>query len=127
MTYTLKAPILGFEQIKTVEFTENDEFFATLEDKDSNVFFTLVNPYKLREYSFDITNEMQKTLGIGEKSNLMVYNIVALGKPSEESVVNFLAPIVFNVDTKAAAQVVLNAKNHPELSVAQKLSDFIKE
>lgn len=126
MTFNLKAPILGFEQINSVEFKESDEFFATLEDKNnSGIFFTLVNPYRLREYSFDLTPEVQKQLGINEKSSLMVYNILALGRPSEESVVNFLAPIVFNCDNGTAAQIVLNGKQHPEFGVAQKLSEFM--
>ncbi|MGE4295899.1 MAG: flagellar assembly protein FliW [Campylobacterales bacterium] len=126
MTFRFKAPILGFENIKEVEFKESDDFFATLEDKSgSGLFFTLVNPYRLREYSFDLTPEVQSQLQINENSNLMVYNILALGRPSEESVVNFLAPIVFNCDNQSAAQVVLNAKTHPDFGVAQKLSDFM--
>lgn len=126
MTFQLKAPILGFEQIQNVEFKESDEFFATLEDKNgSGIFFTLVNPYRLREYSFDLTPEVQSLLGINEKSSLMVYNILALGNPSDESVVNFLAPVIFNCDNNTAAQVVLDAKTHPDFGVAQKLSDFV--
>lgn len=126
MTFQFKAPILGFEKIQEVEFEERDDFFATLEDKSgSGLFFTLVNPYRLREYSFDLTPETQTLLGISANSNLMVYNILALGRPSEASVVNFLAPLVFNCDNKTVAQVVLSGKEHPDFGVAQKLSDFI--
>lgn len=127
MKFTVKAPILGFEDIKTVELSKSDENFAILNDTDSQVFFTLVNPYSLREYSFDVSTDIQKKLEIKENSELLVYNIVALGTPSEDSLINFLAPLVFNVGNNTVAQVVLDSKTHPDLSVAQKISDFIKE
>lgn len=127
MTFTVKSPILGFEQIKTVVLEKKDDSFATLQDNDSKLFFTLVNPYSLREYSFDVSADMQKKLDINEKSNVLVFNIVALGTPTEDSLINFLAPLLFNTDNNTMAQVVLDGRTHQDLSVAQKISDFIKE
>jgi flagellar assembly factor FliW len=126
MIFTLKSPILGFEQVKKVEFVESDELFATITDTSkSGLVWTLINPYRLREYSFDLSADLQKTLGIAEKSQVLVYNVLALGKATDDSEINFLAPIVFNKDNGLAAQIVLDGKTYPAFGVAQKLSEFV--
>ncbi|MDR1911330.1 MAG: flagellar assembly protein FliW [Helicobacteraceae bacterium] len=126
MIYSLKSPILGFEQVKEVEFNESDELFATIADASkSGLIWTLINPYRLREYSFDLSADLQKTLGINENSQTLVYNILALGQATDDSEINFLAPIVFNKDNALAAQIVLDVKKYPDFGAAQKLSEFV--
>ncbi|MDR2905592.1 MAG: flagellar assembly protein FliW [Helicobacteraceae bacterium] len=126
MKFKIKAPILGFDQVKEVDLQESDELFAAITDTDnSGLAWTLVNPYHLREYSFDLTPQVQETLKINEKSNLLVYNVLVRGNATDDSVINFLAPIVFNKDEQIAAQLVLDGKQYPEFGVAQKLSEFV--
>jgi flagellar assembly factor FliW len=126
MVFSLKSPVLGFEQVKEVEFSESDELFATISDTAKRGYvWTLVNPYRLREYSFDLSSETQKTLGITEESQVLVYNVLALGDATENSEINFLAPIVFNKDNGTAAQIVLDGKQYPAFGVSQKLSEFV--
>ena len=126
MLFQLKSPILGFDQVKSVELTKSDDLFAILADSaKSGLQWTLVNPYHLREYSLDITAQAQELLGIDENSKVLVYNILALGTATDDSEINFLAPIIFNVDNSTAAQVVLDKKQHPDFGTAQKLSEFI--
>ncbi|GHS86835.1 flagellar assembly factor FliW 2 [Campylobacterota bacterium] len=128
MVFELKSPILGFDQVKKVEFKESDELFASISDtENSALVWTLVNPYHLREYSFDLSTDVQKLLEIGENSSVLVYNVLALGEATDDSVINFLAPIVFNKDKAIAAQVVLDSKKYPEFGVAQKLVEFVEK
>ncbi len=128
MVFTLKSPILGFEQIEKVRLEKVDDHTAYLHDEgDSGITFTLLNPYSVREYSFDLPVNMQTLLEITPESQIMIYNILALGSPGSESVVNFLAPLVFNQDSATAAQVVLRAKDYPEFPVAQRLGDLAIE
>jgi flagellar assembly factor FliW len=109
MIYEVKKPILGFENVLKVEFSEIDPLFATLKAIDQDVpSFTLVNPYQLREYSFDIPKDVQILLDINENSNILVYNIVVLHNPMTESVVNFKAPLVFNKDNGKMAQFIIS-------------------
>ncbi len=125
MQYTVKSTILGFEHVTSVEINEIDEMFATLRSTDgSNVSFTLANPYILREYSFDIPTPISVLLDINEKSNLIVYNIVVVQDPLDESCVNFLAPLIFNKDNGTMAQAVLDIKSHPELGVAEPIKNY---
>ena len=109
MIYEVKKPILGFEDVLEVEFEEIDGLFATLRAIEAEVpTFTLVNPYQLREYSFDVPKDVQVLLDIKEDSKVLVYNIVVLHNPITESVVNFKAPLIFNQDNNTMAQFIIN-------------------
>jgi flagellar assembly factor FliW len=122
--YNVKADILGFENLKTVELQPFDELFSILRGEDEKVSFTLVNPYALREYSFDLPKSVRVLLDINENSNVLVYNIVVIQNPLDESCVNFLAPLIFNQDNASMAQAVLNAKDYPGLGYAEPIKNF---
>jgi len=120
MIYEVKKPILGFENVLKVECEEIDPLFATLKSIDSEVpNFTLVNPYQLREYSFDIPKDVQVLLDINENSNILVFNIVVLHNPITESIVNFKAPLIFNKDNGTMAQFII--ENELLLSIGELL------
>jgi flagellar assembly factor FliW len=125
MQYEVKSTILGFDQITKVELTQIDEMFATLSScDDSNISFTVVNPYLLREYSFDLSTAIRVLLDINENSNVVVYNIAVIQDPLDESCINFLAPLIFNQDNATMAQAVLDVKNHPGFGLAEPIKNF---
>ena len=127
MSYTIKREILGFDSVKEVVINEIDELFATMQDiHNKNISFTIVHPYPLREYSFDVPSDVKVLLDINEKSNISVYNIVILQKPLEDSSINFLAPIIVNHDNNCIAQVVLNEKRHPGYGMSESIKHFLK-
>ncbi len=128
MSYEIKGSILGFDDTKKVEIVQIDELFATMKDEENEaISFTLINPYPLREYSFDVPAATQALLELKEDSNVRVYNIVVIQKPLEESRINFLAPVIINEDNKTVAQVVLDPKNYPNFGIATPIKEFIKE
>ena len=128
MSYEVKGHILGFDDTRSVEIVQIDELFATMKDVENEaIAFTLVNPYLLREYSFDVPAATQALLELNEDSNVRVYNIVVIQKPLEESRVNFLAPIIINEDNKSVAQVVLDPRSNPDFGIATPIKEFIKE
>ena len=125
MNYEVRGNILGFENTLEVEIHEVDELFSTIIDKSNEgISFTVVSPYALREYSFDMPSDVKAILEINEKSNVSVYNIVVIQKPLENSTINFLAPIIVNNDNNKIAQAVLNAKNNPDFGMAEKIKSF---
>ncbi len=125
MSYEVKSQILGFEKMMQVEISEIDEMFATMHDIDNkDISFTMVNPYTLREYSFDVPTDVRILLEIKEDSNISVYNITLIQNPLENSTINFLAPIVVNNDNKKIAQVVLNKERHPDFGMAEAIASF---
>lgn len=130
--YTVKGPILGFEDISKVEITALDKFFVTMKSRESgdehkNISFTLINPFVLRpDYNFEVPTPYQILLDIHEKSDIRIYNMVMLNKTIEDSGVNFLAPIVCNVRNNTVAQIVLDPKAYVEYNQAEKIADFLK-
>ncbi len=128
MVFEVKAPILGFDELTRVELRGIDDFFSSLKNADKNVpAFTLINPYALREYSFDIPNSIRILLDLKEDSKVEVYNIVVLQNPIEKSVVNFIAPLIFNHDNMTMGQVVLEASKYPDFGVAEEIATYIQK
>jgi flagellar assembly factor FliW len=127
MVFDVKSPILGFEDLRNVELKKIDDFFASIKNVEQSApIFTVVNPYALREYSFDIPVTLKVLLDIQDSSKLEVYNVVVLQNPIEKSLINFLAPMVFNFDNMTMGQIVLDQASHLDLSIAQEFAQFLK-
>lgn len=128
MVFEVKSPILGFDELVKVELNRVDEFFSSLKNVDKSLpAFTLINPYVLREYSLDIPNSIRVLLDLKENSKVEVYNIVVLQNPIEKSVVNFIAPLVFNHDNMTMGQAVLEAAKYPDFGVAEEISAYLQK
>jgi flagellar assembly factor FliW len=126
LVFEVKYPILGFENVTSYDFETVDDNFATIKNtQDSVPAFTLINPFVLREYSFDIPLAIKTLMELKEDSNLLVYLILIVKKPFKESLANFLAPIVFNVDNKTMSQVVLDENIYTDYLPAEQISKFI--
>ncbi|MCX6073469.1 MAG: flagellar assembly protein FliW [Campylobacterales bacterium] len=128
MQYEVKSTVLGFEQMTKVELTPIDELFSTLKSCDgTDISFTVLNPYALREYSFDVPTSVRVLLDIDENSKVVVYNIVVIQNPIDESCINFLAPLIFNQDNATMAQAVLSANDYPDFGFAETIKHFKSE
>ena len=127
MIFSVKAPIPGFDDIKEVELQKVDEFFVKFISKTDPTTFTLINPFMLRTYEFDIPEYFQNLLGITEKSNILILNIMIIATPIEQSTINFIAPLVFNVDTQSVAQVILDANQYPDFGLMESISTYLNK
>lgn len=126
MKFDICVPVLGFEGIKQVELEKIDDVFMTMKSlNDEYISFTMIDPFSLREYDFEIPDNIQQLLEINKDSNLIVLNIVLIQTPIEDSVVNFVGPLIFNTNNHKAAQIILNDATH--YGVAEKISDFLKK
>lgn len=124
--YEVKVPILGFENIQQVALSQIDDIFAQIHAQgDDATSFTLVNPYALRTYQFDIPQVTQVLLEITSETNLLLYNIVVVQNPIHDSTVNFVAPLLFNTDNKTMSQIILDGAKHPEYGIAEPISAFM--
>ena len=124
MKFDIMIPLLGFEDIKQLELEKIDDIFMKMQScENENVSFILVNPYALREYDFNVSDAIKDTLEITKEANLLIYNIVLIQTPIEDSIVNFIAPIVFNTDNSKVAQIILTDSR--EYGVAEKISSFL--
>ncbi len=125
MKFNMSIPLLGFENLKNVELHKIDDIFMKMQSsEDEHISFTLINPFILREYDFEVPDAINDMLEITKESNILVLNIVLVQNPIEDSIVNFIGPLVFNTDTSRAAQVILQYST--EYGVAEKISTFLK-
>lgn len=128
MDFDVKSPIPGFEDVKTVTLTTRDEFFMKLDARENNsLSFTLVNPFLLREYDFEISDYYKDLLGLEKAENIAVFNIMMLKRPIEESMINFSAPLIFNMDTKCMSQVLLDDARYPQYGLLEPLANYLSQ
>lgn len=126
MKFDMCVPILGFENVKQVTLEKIDDIFMRMQSADDKyITFTLIDPFVLIDYDFEIPDNTQELLGIDKNSNLIVLNIVLIQSPIEDSVVNFIGPMVFNTDNNKAAQIILSEST--KYGVAEKISNFLKK
>jgi flagellar assembly factor FliW len=129
MQFELKLPLLGFESITKMKLTKIDDIFMQLENAadDNKPSFTLINPFVLKPYEIEIPESVQKLLEITEESNILIFNIVVIHTPLEESTVNFVAPIIFNTDNNFMAQTILDGKSAQDHGMAESIKKFMNK
>lgn len=124
MNFEVAMPILGFEDIKTLDLIKIDDNFATLKAQNG-VSWSLVNPYSLRPYNFTLSIKEQILLDLRKDSHLEVYCMMILQKPLEDSKINFLSPLVFNFSNKRVLQFHCQALDYPQYLKLESLRFFI--
>ena len=130
MEFEVKSPILGFENVSRMKLEKIDDIFMRLDNANGDLpSFTLVNPFALREYSFEIPTAIQVLLDIDEQKskNILIANIMVVYKDIKDSTINFLAPLIFNFDNQTIAQVVLDIMKYPEYNISEPISKFLKD
>ncbi|MCD6433258.1 MAG: flagellar assembly protein FliW [Sulfurimonas sp.] len=126
MKFDISVPLLGFENVKEVELQKIDDIFMKMQAvEDEHISFTLIDPFVLREYDFEVPQKTEELLEINKDSNIIILNIVLIQTPIENSIVNFIGPLIFNTDNKKCAQIILPEST--KYSVAEKISTFLKK
>jgi len=126
MVFELKSQVLGFETLQKIKLEKIDDMFAKATNIDAeHPSFVLINPFMLLEYDFELPDYIKILMDVDEKSNLAIYNIVVIQKPLEDSLINFIAPFVFNFDNNTASQVVLDNSKYPQYGILEPLNKFI--
>ena len=81
----------------------------------------------IRSYEFEIPEYFRALLDINEKTNILILNIMIIATPIETSTINFIAPLVFNVDNGSVAQVVLDANQYPDFGLMESISKYLNK
>lgn len=128
MVFEVKSPILGFEDVCKMKLEKIDDLFMKLSNnEDSSPIFTLINPFALRAYDFEIPTALEVLLSIKSQEDILVGNIMVLQTPIQNSTINFLAPVIFNVKNKTMAQVVLDSSKYPQYGLAESINSYYQE
>ncbi len=131
MTYELKMPILGFDDVKKIELEKIDETFSKIRALDGSTPFEmiLVNPFSLlSNYDVTIPTADEKLLDLDESrgDKVELYCVVVVQKPIENSIVNLIATFVFNPANGFCLQVTtLPVAQYPQFSKVQPLKEFL--
>lgn len=106
--------ILGFEDnhkyilMNQKEVEEPIPFKWLQAIDDETVGFVVAYPYLLlEEYDFELDDDIVRELEIENSEEIVIYNIVTVGKNFAGSTVNLKAPLVINSRTRKGKQVVL--------------------
>ena len=124
MQFELKLPLLGFESVSHMELKKIDDVFMRLESVGEGPSFTLISPFALREYSFDIPTSLQALMEITPQSNLLIFNIMIVHTPIENSTINFVAPLIFNTDNQTMAQIIIDNRN--DFGIAEPIKNYLQ-
>ncbi len=129
MQFELKLPLLGFESVKNMTLTKIDDIFMQLENSEDagKPSFTLINPFVLKAYEITIPEATQTLLSITEDSNILIFNVVIIHTPLDQSTINFVAPFIFNTDNQTMAQVILDGKSAQGHGMAERIADFMNK
>ena len=123
MQLQVASPILGFEEITDFTLEKIDDYFYTL--THGEIVFTLIDPVKLRDYTFDLPPFYAQKLGAKDAAELLVLCIVIIQNPIEISTINFRAPVVINKETEKLVQVPLDEQYYPDFSLAEEIKRYL--
>lgn len=111
MEIIFEKGIPGFEEYKYFRLSniEGNENFKTITSKEnSNVGFVSISPFEVKkDYEINLSDEIINELNIEKPEDVLVLNIITLGKTLETSTVNLKAPLIINIKNNKGKQLIL--------------------
>jgi flagellar assembly factor FliW len=106
------SPILGYEDEKKfilIEHNDSSKFKWLQSFQTPSLAFVVTNAGLFGiDYSFELPDATQEELGIEEADDLLALNIVVIPHANpRNSTINLLAPIIANIKTNKASQIIL--------------------
>lgn len=115
--FEMLSPVLGYDnedKFVLIEHGENSSFkwFQSLKTADLAFVVSLAGLFGI-DYTYELPEYIQESLEIKAAEDVLTLNIVVIphGKP-KESTINLLAPLIFNVNTKKGAQIILTGTDY---------------
>lgn len=115
--FKFAMPIIGFNELRDFVIVDlnKDNFFKWLQSvEDPALAFPIVSVFSLGlDYSIDLPENVVKTLKITNVESVLVMNIASIPQENPRgTTVNLLAPLIFNLDTQTAGQVILSGSGY---------------
>jgi flagellar assembly factor FliW len=108
--------LIGIPEKTRFILIEKEDFlpFSYLQSVDDPSFILVViNPMLVeKEYKFDIHKDDLKAIGVKDENDFTIFSIVIFAKQLENITVNLRAPILINIHTKNALQVILQNEDY---------------
>ena len=123
------SPILGYDdenQFVLIEHKQQSNFKWLQSVKTPDLAFAVTIPgFFGLDYTFELPDITQEELEIETAEDILALNIVLIPHENPRaSTINLLAPLIFNINTKKGAQVILAGTdfkvNHPLFETIEK-------
>ena len=110
-------PIIGFDTLKKFVILEpgKETLFKWLQSVDDpTLAFPIISVSTLNiDYSIDLPDNVVDMLEVTSVDSLLVMNITSIPQDDPKgTTINLLAPLIFNVDTQKAGQIVLSGSGY---------------
>lgn len=115
--FKFALPIIGFNELKDFVILDlnKEGFFKWLQSvEDPALAFPIVSVFSMNvNYSIDLPDNVVETLKIQDVESLLVMNIASIPQNNpQDTTINLLAPIIFNLDEMLAGQVILSGSGY---------------
>ena len=110
-------PIIGFDDLTRFVILDpnKDTLFKWLQSvEEPSLAFPIISVASLNyDYSVDLSDNVINELGITNAESLLVMNITSIPQDNPRgTTINLLAPLIFNLDTQKAGQIVLSGSGY---------------
>ncbi len=110
-------PIIGFDKLKKFVILEpnKDTLFKWLQSvEDPALAFPIISVSALNfDYTIDLPDSVVEALKIQNVESILVMNITSIPLDDPKgTTINLLAPLIFNIDTQMAGQIVLSGSGY---------------
>lgn len=107
----------GFKDKKDyylMSFNEELPFFVMQSVDEKELAFVTIPPWHIfKEYEFEISDQVQESLKIESRDDLLVLVISTIQGKFSEMTVNLAAPLVINYHSRLGKQIILDRDNYP--------------
>lgn len=132
MKVVFEKGLPGFENHKNFEINdieENQKFKVVNSLDDKSVGFIAISPFDIKkDYEIKLDADTINLLKIDKPEDVLLLNIVTLGKKLENSTVNLKAPLVMSVKNNLGAQLILQDDKYnikePLIGCGKDVSNF---
>lgn len=132
MKVVFEKGLPGFENHKNFEIKdieENQKFKVVNSLDDKSVGFIAVSPFDIKkDYEIKLDIDTINSLKIDKPEEVLLLNIVTLGKKLENSTVNLKAPLVMSVKNNLGVQLILQDDKYnikePLIGCGKDVSNF---
>lgn len=111
MDIIFKNGIPGLEEYKNFEISDiegNEKLKMVTSKENLNIGFVTISPFEVKkDYEINLNNEIITELRIDRPEDILLLNIITLGKTLESSTVNLKAPLIINIKNSKGKQLIL--------------------
>ena len=115
--FNFVLPIIGFNELKRFVIVDanKDSFFKWLQSvEDPELAFPIVSVFSMNiDYTIDLQDSVVEALNIENVESVLVMNIASIPQDNPQgTTLNLLAPLIFNLESQKAGQVILSGSGY---------------